>query len=58
MFQPYVLGKKLNVPEKGTIVALHYRGIPVREIPAQDARLLMTIAAKPITTPQELKGNK
>jgi transposase len=35
MFQPYVLGRKLNVPEKGAIVALHNRGIPVREIAQQ-----------------------
>lgn len=95
MFQHYVLGRKLNVPKKGAIVALNNRGIPVREIaqqincsrntvikwirrfeetgsvirkvgsgrvkkttPAQDATLLMAIAAKPITTLQELKGNK
>jgi transposase len=35
MFQPDVLGRKLNVPEKGAIVALHNHGIPVREIAKQ-----------------------
>lgn len=94
MFQHYVAGRKLNVPEKGAIVALYNRGISVREIAqeincsrntvikwvhhfeetgsvirkigsgrikkttlAQDATLMMAIAAKPITSLQELKGN-
>jgi transposase len=35
MFQPYVLGRKLNDPEKGAIVALRNRGISVREIAQQ-----------------------
>jgi len=35
MFQPYVLGRKLNYPEKGAILSLHNHGIPVREIAQQ-----------------------
>ena len=93
MFQPIVPGRKLNLQEKGAIVALHDREISATGIAqqlgcsrntvtkwirrfqdtgnvirkvgsgrvrktstAQDARLLMAVAAKPFTTLQELKG--